>query len=121
NHRFYNGEPVTYTTGGTPIGGLATNGTTYYVIVLDSNTIELASSLVNAQNGQAITLSHTLPTRIPTPPPPAPPPHPLPSARSPLRPWPTPRPSTPPCPRTASSTPRPSPTPSPAAAPPSRT
>ncbi len=70
NHRFYTGEPVTYTTSGTPIGGLSANGT-YYVIVLDSNTIELASSLTNAQNGEALTLSQTVAGGIQTLTPPA--------------------------------------------------
>ena len=36
--------------------GLTTN-TTYYVIRISNNTIQLASSLANAQNGTAISLS----------------------------------------------------------------
>jgi hypothetical protein len=62
-HGFYTGEPVTYTVaaGGTPIGGLTSDGTTpYYVIVLDSQTIELASTAANALSGQALTLSETV-------------------------------------------------------------
>jgi hypothetical protein len=55
-HGFYTGEAVTYTTGGTAISPLSPTGV-YYVIVIDANTIALASSLTNARNGVALTLS----------------------------------------------------------------
>ena len=42
--------------GNTAIGGLA-DGTTYYVIVVDSNTIKLATNFTNCQAGTAISLS----------------------------------------------------------------
>lgn len=62
-HGFYAGEPVTYTVaaGGNPIGGL-TPGDTYYAIVLDGDTIELASSPANAEASppQALTLGETV-------------------------------------------------------------
>src|SRR5262249_15405177 len=50
NHGFNTGDAVTYTyTGGLsdPIGGL-TSGQTYFVIKVDSNTIQLASSYYQA-------------------------------------------------------------------------
>jgi hypothetical protein len=49
NHGFFNGEAVIYTTSGTPIAGLNSN-TVYYVIALDSNTIQLAATPSDEQN-----------------------------------------------------------------------
>ncbi len=40
------GDEITYTTNGTPIGGLV-NGQTYYVVVLDANDIQLANGPVD--------------------------------------------------------------------------
>ena len=67
NHRFVNLQRVTYTDGGgTAIGGL-TDGTAYFIIKVDQNTIKLATSSSNAAAGTAIDLtsgaaggSHTL-------------------------------------------------------------
>ena len=67
NHRFITGQKVTYTDGGgTVITGL-TDGTSYFIIKVDQNTIKLASSASNAAAGTAIDLtsgaaggSHTL-------------------------------------------------------------
>ena len=67
NHRFVNLQRVTYTDGGgTAIGGL-TDGTVYFIIKVDQNTIKLATSSSNAAAGTAIDLtsgaaggSHTL-------------------------------------------------------------
>ena len=67
NHRFVNLQRVTYTDGGgTAIGGL-TDGTAYFIIKVDQNTIKLATSSSNAVAGTAIDLtsgaaggSHTL-------------------------------------------------------------
>ena len=67
NHRFVNLQRVTYTDGGgTAIGGL-TDGTAYFIIKVDQNTIKLATSSSNAAAGTAINLtsgaaggSHTL-------------------------------------------------------------
>ena len=67
NHRFVNLQRVTYTDGGgTAIGGL-TDGTAYFIIKVDQNTIKLATSSSNASAGTAINLtsgaaggSHTL-------------------------------------------------------------
>ena len=67
NHRFLTGSRVTYTNGGGGnIGGL-TNGTVYFTIKVDHNTIKLATSASNANSGTAINLttlgsgiSHTL-------------------------------------------------------------
>ena len=66
-HRFVNLQRVTYTDGGgTAIGGL-TDGTAYFIIKVDQNTIKLATSSSNAAAGTAIDLtsgaaggSHTL-------------------------------------------------------------
>lgn len=47
-HGFSTGESVTYGTGGgTPLGGLV-NNTLYYVVVINANTIKLATSFSNA-------------------------------------------------------------------------
>ena len=67
NHRFLTGQRVTYTDGGgTAIGGL-TDGTVYFIIKVDQNTIQLATNASNAAAGTAIDLtsgaaggSHTL-------------------------------------------------------------
>jgi CSLREA domain-containing protein len=50
------GEPIVYNTTGSPIGGL-TNGTTYYVINVDSTDVKLATSAANANSGTYITLT----------------------------------------------------------------
>ena len=67
NHRFLTGSRVTYSNGGGGnITGL-TNGTVYFTIKVDHNTIKLATSASNANSGTAINLttlgsgiSHTL-------------------------------------------------------------
>ncbi len=56
NHRFVQGQRVTYTTSGSAIGNL-TSGGIYYIIKVDINTIKLASSAINASNLVPITLS----------------------------------------------------------------
>ncbi|MFY9854176.1 MAG: hypothetical protein WAK26_09905, partial [Terracidiphilus sp.] len=54
---YLNGERVVYNDGGgTAIGGL-TNGATYYVIVVDANTIELSSTAPTA--GSTLTINGT--------------------------------------------------------------
>lgn len=56
-HLLITGDEVTYSNnGGTDISGL-TNGNTYYVIRVDDNTFKLATSLINAQAGTAISIS----------------------------------------------------------------
>lgn len=50
------GQIVKYNTSGTPITGL-TDNTDYYVIRVAYNQFQLASSLANAQNGTALSLS----------------------------------------------------------------
>jgi len=67
NHRFITGQKVTYSDGGgTVITGL-TDGTSYFIIKVDQNTIQLATSASNAASSTAIDLtglgagiSHTL-------------------------------------------------------------
>tara|TARA_Y100001978_G_scaffold66316_1_gene59487 strand:+ start:1022 stop:2626 length:1605 start_codon:yes stop_codon:yes gene_type:complete len=67
NHRFITGQKVTYSDGGgTVITGL-TDGTSYFIIKVDQNTIQLATSSSNASSATAIDLtglgagaSHTL-------------------------------------------------------------
>ena len=60
NHGFSLAELVEYDTGGgTAVGGLTT-ATPYYVIPVDGNTIKLATSLNNANNGTAIDLTDTV-------------------------------------------------------------
>ena len=67
DHRFVNGQRVTYNNGGgSNIGGLS-SGTAYYVIYNDAHTIKLATSASNAASLTAINLnavgggtSHTL-------------------------------------------------------------
>jgi len=57
NHRFITAQRVTYTDGtGTAIGGL-TDGTVYFIIKNDQNTIKLATSQANANAGTAINLT----------------------------------------------------------------
>ena len=57
DHRFVQGQRVTYTHGGgAVINGLAT-ATAYYVIRQDKDTIQLAINATNAANGTAIGLS----------------------------------------------------------------
>ena len=57
NHRFITGQRVTYTNGsGTDIGGL-TDGTAYFIIKNDTNTIKLATNASNAASNIAISLS----------------------------------------------------------------
>ena len=57
SHRFITGQRVTYTNGsGTDIGGL-TDGTAYFIIKNDTNTIKLAANDSDAANNVAISLS----------------------------------------------------------------
>ena len=57
NHRFVQGQRVTYNNGGGGnIGGL-TSGTAYYVIFNTNHTIKLANSSTNAINSNALNLS----------------------------------------------------------------
>ena len=57
DHRFVQGQSVTYNNGGgSDIGGL-TNNTVYYIIKNDKNTIKLATNASNAAAGTAISLS----------------------------------------------------------------
>ena len=59
NHRFLTGSRVTYTNGGGGnITGL-TNGTVYFVIKVDQNTIKLATNASNANSGTAINITGT--------------------------------------------------------------
>ena len=56
-HRFIQGQRVTYSNGGGGnIGGL-TNGTAYFVTFDTANTFKLATSLANANNNTNINLS----------------------------------------------------------------
>ena len=56
-HRFIQGQRVTYTNGGGGnIGGL-TSGTVYYIINDGENTIKLATNSSNAASGTAINLT----------------------------------------------------------------
>ena len=57
NHGLTTGDALVYSDGTTADGGLPlVDTTTYYAIVVDSNTIQLASSTGNATAGTAITL-----------------------------------------------------------------
>ena len=59
NHRFLTGSRVTYTNGGGGnITGL-TNGTVYFTIKVDHNTIKLATNASNANSGTAINITGT--------------------------------------------------------------
>lgn len=56
-HGYVDGEAVVYSNGGgTSITGLTT-GTTYYVIVVDANTVKLATTKANALAGTAIDIT----------------------------------------------------------------
>ena len=55
NNEFQTGQPIVYASSGTDIGGLAAG--TYYLIRISNTSFSLASSLANAQNGNAIALS----------------------------------------------------------------
>ena len=57
NHGFASGKAVTYNVnGGGAIGGL-TDGTTYYVSLVDSNNIKLATTFTNAIANSTLTLT----------------------------------------------------------------
>jgi hypothetical protein len=56
SHGFATGDAVAYESSGSAIGGL-TDGTTYFVIRVDPNTIKLATTASNATAGTAINLS----------------------------------------------------------------
>lgn len=56
-HGYVTGVAVTLTSTGTLPAGLAT-ATTYYLIVVDENTVKFASSLVNALAGTAIDITN---------------------------------------------------------------
>ena len=59
NHRFLTGSRVTYSNGGGGnITGL-TNGTVYFTIKVDHNTIKLATSASNAASGSSINITGT--------------------------------------------------------------
>ena len=59
NHRFLTGSRVTYSNGGGGnITGL-TNGTVYFTIKVDHNTIKLATNASNANSGTAINITGT--------------------------------------------------------------
>ncbi len=51
SHGFKTGDKLTYTAGGTALNGL-TNGTSYFVKVMDANTFSLASSFENATDSK---------------------------------------------------------------------
>jgi microcystin-dependent protein len=55
-HPFYTGQAVVYSTAGTAVGGLV-SGTTYFVSVIDANTIGLATSRDLADTGTLINLT----------------------------------------------------------------
>jgi len=65
-HRLVTGDAVVYNNGGGTSVVNLTSGNTYYIVKIDTNTIQLASSLVNAQNGTILNIttgsgaSHTL-------------------------------------------------------------
>jgi hypothetical protein len=58
SHKFVTGDSVEYQNGGTNIGTL-TDGTTYYVIATDINTIKLATTRTNALAGTALSITGT--------------------------------------------------------------
>ena len=58
SHGHKTGSKVKYTAGSVAVGGL-TNGSTYFVIASNSNTLKLAKSLANALAGTAIDLTST--------------------------------------------------------------
>ena len=55
DHGYTTGDSVTYSASGGTDTGLTAG--TYFVIVVDSNTIQLASTLVNANAGTAVALT----------------------------------------------------------------
>lgn len=55
-HGLITEQPVVYATTGTEITGL-TNGSTYYVIYIDADTIQLATTAANAASGTQIDLT----------------------------------------------------------------
>lgn len=55
-HRLQTGDAVVLYNGGTVPGGLAA-GATYYALVVDANTVKLATSYANAQAGTAIDIT----------------------------------------------------------------
>jgi flagellin len=55
NHGLSTGDALVYSDGTTKDGGL-TDGTTYYAIVIDTDTIQLATSVANANASTAIVL-----------------------------------------------------------------
>ncbi len=56
SHGHKTGSKVKYTAGGDAVGGLS-NGSTYFVIASNSNTLKLATTLANALAGTAIDLT----------------------------------------------------------------
>ena len=58
SHGLYTGQRIQLTTTGTLPTGL-TASTSYYVIYVDANSFQLATSLVNAAAGTAINTSST--------------------------------------------------------------
>lgn len=58
NHGYVTGQPVRLTTGGTLPNGLTT-GVTYYLIVVDSTTLQFATTEANARAGTYISFSTT--------------------------------------------------------------
>ncbi len=66
SHNFETGDRLTYSNGGGTALSNLTSGNTYFAIKVDNNTIKLASTLVNANAGNAINLdsaSHSFNTR----------------------------------------------------------
>jgi hypothetical protein len=57
NHGFTSGELVEYDTAGQTAISPLSSGTPYYVIVVDGNTIKLATSATNSENGVAVDLT----------------------------------------------------------------
>lgn len=56
---FYTGNPTAVTNVGGALPSPLVNTTVYYIIIINSTTIQLATSLANAENGIAITLTTT--------------------------------------------------------------
>jgi flagellin len=56
SHGLTTGQALTFTSAGTLPGGIS-SGTTYYAIVVDSNTIKLATSYSNAFSGTALDIT----------------------------------------------------------------
>ena len=57
DHRFVQGQRVTYTHGGGAVINGLTTATAYYIIRQDKDTIQLAENATNAANGSAIDIS----------------------------------------------------------------